>query len=139
MKLVDGTIRLSPTDLANHLACPHLTTLELAVARGTLVPPEGGLPMADALRARGEAHEAEYVEFLRRERPDIVDLREFKYDDAGLAATRAAMARGATTLVHQAASVDEVTLPRGVGSRRPRKPQPFSRLAEAACFQFVVS
>ena len=29
---IDGTLRLSPTDLANHLACPHLTNLELRVA-----------------------------------------------------------------------------------------------------------
>ena len=30
----DGTLRLSPTDLANHLACAHLTQLELRVQRG---------------------------------------------------------------------------------------------------------
>src|SRR6188508_1087139 len=28
MRLVDGTLRLSPTDLGNHLACPHLAQLE---------------------------------------------------------------------------------------------------------------
>lgn len=106
MKLIEGGIRLSPTDLANHLACPHLTTLELAVARGTLVPPEGGLPMADALRARGEAHEAAYVEFRRQDRPDIVDLRDYGYDDAGLAATRAAMARGAQVITQAPLALD---------------------------------
>src|SRR5687768_11573752 len=98
MKLSDGAVRLSPTDLANHLACPHLTTLELAVARGELKPPPGGLPMADALRARGEAHEAAYVEWLRASRLDIVDLRDYKYKAAGLAATRDAMARGAQVI-----------------------------------------
>jgi hypothetical protein len=30
----DGTLRLSPSDLSNHLACAHLTTLSLAAARG---------------------------------------------------------------------------------------------------------
>jgi len=95
MKLIDGAIRLSPTDLANHLACPHLTVLELAVARGELKPPAGGLPMADALRTRGEAHEAAYVEHLRATRPNIVDLREHRYDADGFAATRAAMTAGA--------------------------------------------
>lgn len=106
MKLVEGGVRLSPTDLANHLACPHLTTLELAVARGELMPPPGGLPMADALRARGEAHEAAYVEWLRTTSPDIVDLREYKYDDAGRAATRDAMARGAQVITQASLILD---------------------------------
>ena len=34
MRLVaDGTLRLAPSDLANDLACAHLTQLELAVLR----------------------------------------------------------------------------------------------------------
>lgn len=106
MKLTEGGVRLSPTDLANHLACPHLTTLELAVARGALTPPPGGLPMADALRARGQAHEAAYVASLRTTKPDIVDLREYKYDEPGLAATRDAMARGAQVITQAPLMLD---------------------------------
>ena len=37
--LDDGTLALSPSDLSAHLACPHLTTLSLAVARGELEQP----------------------------------------------------------------------------------------------------
>lgn len=33
MRLVDTHIRLSPSDLSNHLACRHLTALDLAVAQ----------------------------------------------------------------------------------------------------------
>ena len=31
----DGTLVLSPSDLSAHLACEHLTTLSLRVARGS--------------------------------------------------------------------------------------------------------
>jgi len=32
----DGTLLLSPSDLSAHLACPHLSQLELQVQRGEL-------------------------------------------------------------------------------------------------------
>src|SRR3990170_3060584 len=35
----DGTLLLSPSDLSGHLACPHLTTLNLRVQRGELERP----------------------------------------------------------------------------------------------------
>jgi hypothetical protein len=35
----DGRITFSPSDLSAFLACPHLTTLEVAVARGELTRP----------------------------------------------------------------------------------------------------
>ena len=35
----DGTLLLSPSDLSGHLACPHLTTLNLLVQRGELERP----------------------------------------------------------------------------------------------------
>jgi hypothetical protein len=39
MRLSDGSVFLSPSDVTGYLACPHLTTLELAVARGELNNP----------------------------------------------------------------------------------------------------
>ena len=33
----DDTLSLSPSDLSNHLACPHLTTLSVAATRGEIV------------------------------------------------------------------------------------------------------
>ena len=44
----DGTLTLSPSDLSAHLACEHLTTLSLRVARGELAPP---VPRVRAPRA----------------------------------------------------------------------------------------
>ena len=56
MKRGDGFIRLSPTDLANYAACPHLTTLDLRAARGEIEARYATSPVTDALRRRGEAH-----------------------------------------------------------------------------------
>ena len=35
----DGGLVLSPTDLTKHLACRHLTTLDLLALRGGISPP----------------------------------------------------------------------------------------------------
>jgi hypothetical protein len=37
MELVDGNLIFSATDLINHLECPHLTQLDIEVARGQLM------------------------------------------------------------------------------------------------------
>ena len=56
----DGTLRLSPSDLANHLACPHLTQLELRVVRGELARLEAeGRRVARMLTYEDEGFDAE--------------------------------------------------------------------------------
>lgn len=65
MKLVDGSLRLAATDLANHLACPHLTTLDLQYAFGELAGYTNFDPLLDILRDRGRAHEEAYLAHLR--------------------------------------------------------------------------
>src|SRR4028119_237446 len=42
MYRTDGSLVLSPTDLTRHQACPHATTLDLAVADGRPRPPPAG-------------------------------------------------------------------------------------------------
>ena len=54
-------LSLSPSDLNAFLACPHLTTLELAVARGELEKPYRTNPHADLIRRKGDEHEARYL------------------------------------------------------------------------------
>jgi len=65
MKLEGGQITLSATDLARHLACRHLTTLDLRAARGEIERPHRTDPGLDALIERGFRHEAEYLAHLR--------------------------------------------------------------------------
>src|ERR687896_96908 len=57
----DGTLRLSPSDLANHLACAHLTQLELRVQRGELVRPLVVDPYGQIIMRKGNEHEAAYL------------------------------------------------------------------------------
>ena len=53
MRLTDGQLRFSPTDLNSFLACEHLTTLQLAVARDELKKPYRHNPHAELIRRRG--------------------------------------------------------------------------------------
>jgi hypothetical protein len=53
MKAISGSIRLSASDLSNHLACHHLTSLDLAVAIGARPAPAWHSPDAEVLRERG--------------------------------------------------------------------------------------
>jgi predicted RecB family nuclease len=100
MKLHDHTLRLSPSDLSNHLSCRHLTSLDLAVARGELVKPVLHSKFLDLLRARGDEHEKAYVAALRARGLTVADLSANRdLSDAAYQATRAAMASGADVIV----------------------------------------
>jgi predicted RecB family nuclease len=59
----DGLI-FSPSDLTAFLACPHLTTLQVAVAVGELPKPFRQNPHADLIRRKGEEHEAAHLASL---------------------------------------------------------------------------
>ena len=73
----DGTISLSPSDLSNHLACPHLTNLELAVRRGALEQPYADDARVDLIRRKGNEHEAAYLSRLEAVGRSIARLPAF--------------------------------------------------------------
>jgi predicted RecB family nuclease len=77
----DGTLSLSPSDLTAHLACPHLTTLSLRVARGELVEPHLESPHRDLIFRKGNEHEAAYLARLEAEGRSIVRLPTPDDDD----------------------------------------------------------
>lgn len=62
----DGRFILSPTDLANYLACRHLTTLSRELAAGCIDRPQSFDPRAEVLAERGQRHEREYLDHLRQ-------------------------------------------------------------------------
>ena len=64
MKAASGIIRLSASDLSNHLACHHLTSLDLAVSLGARSAPAWHSPDAKVLQERGMAHEDAYLAHL---------------------------------------------------------------------------
>src|SRR5437667_375311 len=74
MQKVGGRITLSPSDLNDHLECPHLTTLALEVARGERSRPFVADEHAELLRRKGEQHERAYLERLRAEGRQIVEI-----------------------------------------------------------------
>ncbi|MHB8718394.1 MAG: TM0106 family RecB-like putative nuclease [Candidatus Dormibacteria bacterium] len=108
MHLVDGRLLLSPTDLVGHLACQHLTQLELAAARGAIDRPERSDPELELLARKGEEHEAAQREELARGRR-LVEIADRGDTLAGLAQaerdTQEAMRSGAD-VIYQATFFD---------------------------------
>ncbi len=104
MKALADTIRLSATDLSNHLACPHVTTLDLSVLRGVRAAPEWRAPDLAVIQELGARHEAAYLDQLRGDFPSMEDLREMRNDQAAVDATLACMQRGVEVIAQGALS-----------------------------------
>ena len=98
MKLDADTLRLSATDLANHLACRHVTALDRGAAEGRWKPPHWFRPEADVLRQRGLEHERAYLAHLERLGLAITRLPELAPAAEALAQTRDAMRSGAQAI-----------------------------------------
>jgi predicted RecB family nuclease len=101
---VDTRTRYSPSDLTAFVACTHLTTLEVQVARGKLERPFRVNRHADLIRAKGEEHEAGQLALLGSEVIRIEKPWEIGWEEAA-AATEQAMRDGAPH-IYQAAFVD---------------------------------
>src|SRR6266403_1394838 len=76
MRIESDQIRLAATDLSNHLACRHLTSLDLSVARGQRTAPDWRSPDLKVIQELGLRHEAAYLQSLREAGLSFVDLRE---------------------------------------------------------------
>jgi uncharacterized protein len=76
MQLDDaGALLLSPSDLAAHLSCMHLTQLAAAVQRGEIPPPPPrDNPHADLIARKGDEHEAAVLAGLAAEGREIVEI-----------------------------------------------------------------
>jgi predicted RecB family nuclease len=74
MRQAEDGFRVSASDAANFLACRHLTTLDLARARGLVEPPAFTDAGFEALVERGERHEAAVLASLRGRGWDVADL-----------------------------------------------------------------
>jgi uncharacterized protein len=94
MKATSGNIRLSASDLSNHLACHHLTSLDLAVSLGAKSAPAWHSPDARVLQERGMAHENAYLAHLEVQGVSILNLRDIDDSERALAETREALESG---------------------------------------------
>src|SRR5438034_6296012 len=107
MQKVGGRITLSPSDLNDYLECPHLTTLALQVARGERARPFVADEHAELLRRKGELHERAYLERLRAEGRQIVEITLGEPWDFEAAARQTAEAmRAGAEIISQATFVD---------------------------------
>jgi len=77
MKIEGGQFLYSATDLAYHLSCKHLTELERRVAEGTLEREHYHDPVLELLIELGERHERNYLDFLRDQGKQVIEIREF--------------------------------------------------------------
>jgi len=75
MRILDGALALSPSDLANFLSCRHRAGLDLAAVRKVIEKPKYEDPYAAMLRQHGEDHELAYVDSLRTQGLTIVTAK----------------------------------------------------------------
>jgi uncharacterized protein len=82
MRVESDQIRLAATDLSYHLACRHLTSLDLSVVRGLRTAPDWHSPDLKVIQELGLRHEAAYLRSLRDAGLSFVDLRELSEQQA---------------------------------------------------------
>src|SRR5258708_10512585 len=92
MRLQSNLIRLAATDLSNHLACRHLTSLDLSVAHGLRTPPDWRSPDLKVIQELGLRHEAAYLQSLQDACLTFADLRAVNEQQA-ISATQSFMQR----------------------------------------------
>src|SRR5580700_9340357 len=104
MKISTSQVRFSASDLSNHLACRHLTTLDLEVARGRRTEPDWAAPDLKVIQELGLRHEAAYLEYLGKQGLTIENLGGIDYKDEKrlLTETLALMERGAEVIAQGA-------------------------------------
>lgn len=74
MRLLDGELRLSASDLMRFKGCRHATTLDLRhIEVGDLVPAADG-EEAELLQRQGDAHELAFLEELRSSSRSIAEI-----------------------------------------------------------------
>src|SRR6185369_11980118 len=104
MKLLSGELRLAATDVSNHLACRHLTALELRVALGEIKPPEWRSPDLRIIQELGFQHEARYLKALAGQGLKVVNLDKAGSESRMVEATLAAMQEGVDVIAQGALS-----------------------------------
>lgn len=94
MKSEQNSIRLSASDLSNHLDCLHLTTLEYLRAAGRIESPEWTNPDTAVLQHLGFEHERKYLQHLAGRGLKIADLRPVQLAQSAVQSTLQAMQDG---------------------------------------------
>ena len=105
MHIHGGTVTFSATDLVNFLGCQHATFLD----RRNLddpVPAGEGDPYVVLLQEKGLEHERRYLESLRREGRQVIEIASDGSLAERIARTREAMTAGAEVIYQGALRSD---------------------------------
>jgi predicted RecB family nuclease len=99
MRIDADQVRLSASDVANFLACRHLTRLDLLNARGVVRPPHAYDAGFEDLVKRGEAHERNVLQGFRDRGLHVVEVTVDRGNpDLGAAVTTAELETGADVI-----------------------------------------
>ena len=107
MRFYRDQIQLSASDLVKHLACRHLTFLDLGAARGELQRPIWSDPTVVALEQRGFWHEADYINHLKAQGLPVVKASERLDDPDALQKTIALMKQGVNVIAQAELQEDD--------------------------------
>jgi predicted RecB family nuclease len=102
MKKLHGKIRLSATDVSNHLACRHLTELELSAARGERDLPKWESPDMKVTQELGLRHETKYLKLVQEKVATFLNLKDLKDELKAVDETRRAMESGVEAIAQGA-------------------------------------
>jgi uncharacterized protein len=105
MKIFDGKVYLSASDLSTHIACPHATFLNLEEAKGLRKAPPQTYGALHALQQKGAEFERNFLEQLRTQGKNIVEINTDSRRQA-LEDTRKAMADGADVIYQARLQLD---------------------------------
>jgi uncharacterized protein len=106
MQRIDGHLVLSPTDLTKHVACAHITTLDLEALESGAAPEVAADDSLNLVFAKGLEHERAYLAALRAEGRRVEDIAGLGLRGrAAEEATLDAMRRG-VDVVYQATFFD---------------------------------
>jgi predicted RecB family nuclease len=123
MKISTGQIRLSASDLSNHLACRHLTTLDLEVARSERAEPDWAAPDLKVIQELGLRHEAAYLLHLQKQGVTVENLGHIdRKEEARLLAETVALMQRGVEVIAQGALRDGEWFGRPDVLRRVAKP-----------------
>ena len=125
MESRNGELRFSPSDLTEYLGCAHASALSRAVARGERAKAYVGSEYAKLIFAKGDQHEAAYLERLRADGRDVVEVGR-SGDFAAGAERTARLMRDGVDVIYQGAFV--VGAWRGLADFVERIDEPSDRL-----------
>lgn len=103
MRLVDGKVVLSPSDLMRFQGCAHATALDLRKLRGEDLQDVLDDDQARLLQAHGEAHEQRFLEQLRATGGSLVEIAKDGVGFAQACAQTLAAMRDGAHFIYQAA------------------------------------